>query len=353
MAGIDFSRIEDEAFVIRLEGPPHLISAETLSEALLGFSASLKEINRVINPEHRLDVLVRGVSPGSVLISVTLHQDVLASLANSLVVTSVALPIIAQVLGAYIYDKLKGDPKLTTVEIQAEGLVIATPDATIHISKDALAWSEKVRDNPKVAKGIRRVLMAAKKDEAVESIGIGPNGAEPSVVTVPREQFRPIAERLSQPESLSLTAEDSVEMLSPGYRKREVRARLIVIKAVFMRSHRKWQFSWGGFPISAAISDQMFFDSLERRDVALRQGDALDALLTVWQRVLPDSGAWENVEYEVTKVYAVKRGETQKTMRFATIDKPSKSKLNPKLNVPTHARKSRDRRESRAKNGHS
>ena len=54
-----------------------------------------------------------------------------------------------------------------------------------------------------------------------------------------------------------------------------------------------------------------------RRSITLRQGDALDADLSITQRFLAEANVWENFEYTVTKVYSVKLGETQTTMDFS------------------------------------
>ena len=110
------------------------------------------------------------------------------------------------------------------------------------------------------------------------------------------------------------------EARSIGYelREQDVRANLTIIKAVLLRGKRKWQFNWQGHKISAPIADSNFFDQLESRAIALRQGDALDANLKIVQRFLPEAKVWENAAYTVTEVYSVKLGETQTTMDLAT-----------------------------------
>jgi hypothetical protein len=50
-----------------------------------------------------------------------------------------------------------------------------------------------------------------------------------------------------------------------------------VLKAILVRSARKWQFVWNGIKISAAISDESFYDSLARHEYEFGQGDVIDA----------------------------------------------------------------------------
>lgn len=97
-----------------------------------------------------------------------------------------------------------------------------------------------------------------------------------------------------------------------------MRANLTIIKVVFKRSKRKWQFNWQGINISAAIADPEFFDKMEERKISLSQGDALDADLSITQHFIEDANVWENVAYEVVKVHSVRVAPTQTTFELST-----------------------------------
>ena len=84
-------------------------------------------------------------------------------------------------------------------------------------------------------------------------------------------------------------------------------AKLTILKAVFKRGLRKWQFVWNGVPISAPIKDPTFFDKLEAREYVFGQGDVLDAVLRIRQGKDEETGVFMNDphSYEVVEVRRV------------------------------------------------
>jgi hypothetical protein len=73
------------------------------------------------------------------------------------------------------------------------------------------------------------------------------------------------------------------ELPSEGRQYRDYRTTLPVVKAIFHKGRRKWEFVWQGHKISAPIVDDEFFDRLARREIWLAQGDELDVMLRVHQ----------------------------------------------------------------------
>lgn len=74
----------------------------------------------------------------------------------------------------------------------------------------------------------------------------------------------------------------------------EKRCQLFVLKAWLNHAKRKWTFEWNGEPVSAPISDTKFLDQVDRREVLLGAGDALDAQLTFKQTYDKALGIWIN-----------------------------------------------------------
>ena len=151
--------------------------------------------------------------------------------------------------------------------------------------------------------------------------GKGPNAPK---VEIPRSRFDDLSSSLKKrrPYEDFYEAEERLRLVGapqivPGTRIITERVPLTIIKAVLKRGKRKWQFNWNGIKVSAPIKDPSFFDALEKRDIALHQGDALDAELTIGQRYIQEAKVWENTGYAITKVYAVTLGETQATMNFS------------------------------------
>ena len=74
-------------------------------------------------------------------------------------------------------------------------------------------------------------------------------------------------------------------------------------KAILVRSARKWQFVWNGIKISAAISDESFYESLARHEYEFGKGDIIDETLRIFQRKDDETGVYINTRYEVIKVH--------------------------------------------------
>jgi hypothetical protein len=318
MDHIDLTEFDD-GFTIKLVGPPGLIAVDTLIETLAGFSQSLKAIGDAVDPLHELEVFVDYVAPGSINIGVRLKQHLKKNAKAYALAAGVTSQVIVGVFSSYLYDQIKPQ-RDCEVDVGQDKVTIKGDGCDVTVHRQVYELMPQVGRDPKVAKGVERALKAVNKDPAVQSIGIGASSKAKPVVTVERPQFVEVLYRLQHqrdPIVGRFSAQDGPAPVNTKRTKTD-RAHLTVIKAVLLRSRRKWQFNWRGIKISARITDVDFFDQLEARSVALRQGDALDAELEVTQRFLPEANVWQNQEYTVTKVYSVRVGETQTTMDFTS-----------------------------------
>ncbi len=337
---IDLRDFEDSSFVIRFEGPEGAIAAHTLTDALVGFEQALKAINTIVNPGSEVALMVDDISPGSVRIGVAIRR--LAMSGILLAAGAMAGPtakelgkdILVELLGNYLYDKLmsSSDAALCKVDITERGYTIEGNNCKVTISREAAHYVPAVNASAKVASGVKKAIEAAKRDPSVRSVGVTEHSERAPSITIHRDQFDAVKRRIDdrrQAVRLPIveairTSIDSLGEI-PNRRVRPERAHLTVVKAVLKRGKRKWQFNWQGIPVSAPIQDSSFFDALESRDIALRQGDALDAELAITQEYIADAKVWQNVSYTVVKVYAVTLGETQTTMNLSTPPKRSKA----------------------------
>src|SRR5262249_13761143 len=157
---------------------------------------------------------------------------------------------------------------------------------------------------------------AVKKDQAVTGVGVSRIPDARPEVFIERARFDNAIKRLTTRVSYDYAAHELAYAPTIAHETRTEtrRTNLVILKAWLERGRRKCRFNWQGLKISAAIKDPDFFDQLAARSIALHQGDALDADLTIVQRFLPAANVWENISYTVTKVYSVKLGETQTTM---------------------------------------
>lgn len=84
---------------------------------------------------------------------------------------------------------------------------------------------------------------------------------------------------------------------------KDERTSVTVLKLIFERGGRRWQFIWNGIRISAPIKDDEFFTKMESREYVFSQGDILDVTLRIFQIRDPMSRAFINDHYEIIKVY--------------------------------------------------
>ena len=305
MATIDLRNLNDDEFIFRFGGPPSRIDVYTLALALTGFADALREINRVVSPDTELEIFIDSIGPGgSVLAKVITKKTVLGVL--GFIATETVLGLFVN----YLYDQLTKDE--LTVMVGAEEVIVKTGDQTVIIKKEAFEHAERVGANPKVAAGVRRAVEAIREDDGVDSVAILPDKQTPPVIEIPRHRFNDLVNNLDRTfHDISALVPEAALVETPHRRIQIERTQLVIIKAVFERGRRKWEFNWSGVKISAAITDESFFDRLERREFALSQGDALDVDLTITQHYSTTHKAWENVLYEVSRVHGVIGGPGQ------------------------------------------
>lgn len=83
--------------------------------------------------------------------------------------------------------------------------------------------------------------------------------------------------------------------------------KVTVLKIVFERGYRKWQFVWNGIKISAPIVSDAFFDKLASHEYEFAQGDVLDITLRIHRARDEFSGALINSAYEVIEVHGLEK----------------------------------------------
>jgi hypothetical protein len=176
--------------------------------------------------------------------------------------------------------------------VNADGTIVKAGKYTIIISPAVQTGTEHAKQNPAVQSGLAKTFAALEADENVNDFGITGSINDEPKFTIPRAEFPRIAQRPIRPEQ------------EPQTRSTKRRARLFVMKAWLNHAKRKWSFEWNGEPVSAPISDIAFLDQVDRREILLGAGDALDADITFKQDHDKTLGVWINdpASYVVTKV---------------------------------------------------
>ena len=153
--------------------------------------------------------------------------------------------------------------------------------------------TENAKKNPDVQEGLRRTFEPLQRDERVTEFGLtGRMDDAVLKLRIPREDFPRVLE--------------AVTVFQQDTKERTVRetARLVILKAWLNHAKRKWAFEWNGVPVSAPIADRDFLDRIERREILLGAGDALDAEITFKQRYDAALGVFVNEQnsFVITRV---------------------------------------------------
>lgn len=282
-----FDDFEDDTIVLHFGGPEGSIDAYTLAEALIGFADMARAISATVDPGTDIEILVEATGPGSYRTRIRrIKKDYGGLLA-------VGGTLFWGIVSNYIYDNyVKNDPPPQVI-VNADGTIVKTGKYTIVITSAIQSGTENAKKNPAVQSGLAKTFAALEADENVKDFGItGSIGDPEPKFNIPRADFPRIAQRPAKIDE------------EPTSRTTKKRARLFVLKAWLNHAKRKWSFEWNGEPVSAPISDAKFLDQVDRREVLLGAGDALDVELHFKQTYDKTLGVWINdpASFVVTRV---------------------------------------------------
>ncbi|WGD29686.1 hypothetical protein AncyloWKF20_18280 [Ancylobacter sp. WKF20] len=286
MAAFDLAELRDDSFVIHFGGEAHDLDAETFSNTLLALAATVEAINSIINPGFSAELRVEEVGPGSFRVRLRKTTASLKNLFSDRRVEAIILSLVASLL----YDALKGGAPPPVIVVNTNEVIVEYQGNTVVVPRVVYEAKAKVEKSTEVRRGLTRTIEAVEKDPRVYSFGITADLSDPvPLIEIPRAKFLQVKEHL-QP--------------LPDTERRFVdeETRVVVHKAVFEKSGRKWEFIWQGRRISAPISDMAFFDSLKSRTISIAQGDTFDAVLRIYQSRDPFSGVWMHDSYEIVRM---------------------------------------------------
>jgi hypothetical protein len=287
MPTISFDDFEDDTIVLHFGGAAGSIDAYTLAEALIGFADMARAISATIDPGTDIELLVEATGPGSYR---TRIRRIKKDYGGLLVVGGT---VFWGVVGNYIYDNYVKNEPPPQVTVNVDGTVVKVGKYTVIVSAAVHAGTEHAKQNPAVQNGLAKTFAALEADDNVKDFGVTGSIHDPEpLFSIPRAEFPKIAQRPVATEE------------EPKDRPMKKRARLFVLKAWLNHAKRKWTFEWNGEPVSAPIADIKFLDQLDRRELLLGAGDALDADLTFKQNYDKALGVWINdpQSYVVAKV---------------------------------------------------
>lgn len=284
-----------EGFVVHYGGRLHQVDAYTFANSLLALCGAIEEINNAVNPGYGVEITVDALAPGSFRPRIKLPPKTLKA-ALLWGADRLLAPILVALLVARVS---KVEP---TIEIKDSVVVVTGDSSTVTLPREAFTHLEALRRNPVVNGKIANAFETLDQDEAITDFGLAKGVDQDPVVSVERSEFP----RLSAPRP--------EEPLLEGRRVVTEAATVVIIRAIFEKSARKWQFAWNGVRISAPITDQEFFDKLRRREIELGWGDTLEVDLRIVQVLDPETQVYLNESYEIVKVRGHERAPEQRPL---------------------------------------
>ena len=286
MATFDLRKFKNsDGFVLHFGGRPNEVDTYTFANALVAFSDTFRELNGQVNTSQSIQLRLEAVGPGSFRGRV---KGVPKSIKNALKFTSnvAVLPL----LMSFIYDNYIDDD---TFEIQISDdyvVIVQGGDRTI-IPRDAYDASKNLPSPAKVHEQMNRAIDAIEEDPSVQSFGIALElDDEKPTVDLGQAEWAIIRENRTQ-------AKDDQKS-----RVEQEEVTLSIIKVVFSRSRRKWEFVWRGVKVSAYIDDPIFLAELMSGNQKVGNGDAVKAILDIGQEWDEDDKVWLNTSYAISKV---------------------------------------------------
>src|ERR1700676_2628494 len=111
MADIDLTEFSGDEFVFHFGGRPSEVDAYTFANSLIAFAEAIREINKQINPDTKLEIAIEGVGEGSFRAKLKATATSISGLLRGTIATGVVLPLLV----TFIYDRYLSEDKINIV----------------------------------------------------------------------------------------------------------------------------------------------------------------------------------------------------------------------------------------------
>jgi len=275
----------DDKVVLYFGTESSKINAYSLAASLISFADAVKKANRKINPGYDVEVIVETLSDGS--FKVVLQAVYKA--AKNLFSVETLCAIAVSVVSTAIYEKALSDRP--TIIINTDEVIIDDGTSKLIVPRNVYECTERIKKDIELDDSIQRLIDTVKKDDSIKTFGI----TQDTTIRKPEIEIQKYRlEEISTYESTNENADINTI---------EEEAKLEISKAILERGVRKWEFVWRGVKVSAPILDNEFYDNFFSHEIKIAPGDVLDVNLRIIQRRIPDVSIYENIKYEVVKVY--------------------------------------------------
>ena len=286
MAVLDLAQVGETGLVLHFGTEEHAISASTFANSLQEFERLARAAAFVAAPNYEFEIYLEAIAPGTfrAWLKEVSVENLLSQGRKS--TTAIALSLIA----TFVYDRYFDGENITETD---DFVVIEHGDDKVVIPRDVYEVYNENAESQDLEEPVQKFVAAIHADEGVGYFALSTDIDTQPPFPIPREAFA----RLARPPARVLEQEEDV-------RNRLVEREVVgVLKAVFERGNRKWQFIWNGQKVSAPIVDDTFFDRLESREISFAQGDALIVDILVKEERMPGLSIWRQVDHKIIKVH--------------------------------------------------
>lgn len=286
MTTVDLRNFKNsDGFVLHFGGRPNEVDTYTFANALVAFSDTFRELNGQVNPGQSIELRLEAVGPGSFRGKV---KGVPKSIVDALKFAGnvAVLPL----LMSFVYDHYIDDDTFE-IEVNDDYVVIVQGGDRTIIPRDAYEASQQLPAPERVHEQMNRAIDAIEEDPSVESFGLAINlDDEAPTVDLGRDTWGTIRD-------LRKRAVDD-----PKTKVIHEEVTLSILKAIFSKTRRKWEFVWRGVKVSAFIDDPVFVAELMSGRQKIGNGDAVKCILDIGQEWSETDRVWLNTSYAISKV---------------------------------------------------
>ena len=286
MATVDLRSFEDsDSFVIHFGGRPNEVNTYTFANAIVAFSDTFREINAQVNNSQSIELRLEAVGKGSFRGKI---KGVPKTIMGALKFTANAA--ILPLLMAFIYDHYIDDDTFE-IEISDDYVIIKQGNDRTIIPKSAYDASKAIPSPEKIHNKFNATIDAVEEDVGIESFGLTINlGDEVPIINLERKNWPAIREHRT-----SLVREEKMRVT-------QEEVTLSILKAIFAKSHRKWEFVWRGVKVSAFVEDPIFIADIVSGRQKIGNGDTVKCLLEISQEWSETDRVWLNSSYSIKEV---------------------------------------------------
>lgn len=278
----------DSEFTIRYDIPDSEIQIDALIESLTSFKHAITEIHQFHNPGGKFEINIKAIRKGSFVVFLGLYlyenADLIKGIVNRDNVQLASSIVTTLVNSIKLKSHLNGrKPKAIKKSRKGDDVTVENQDGqTIIINAETMNFY----GNSSVASYLANAFKAAQKEKDLNGIELLDSNDE-QLAMVQRSEMEYLLE----------------QDRSQGEKRREVlktNAILNATKLTWDEKH-KWSFIYEGQKINARITDELFFERINKGE-QFAKGDTLDVDLRIEQEFNEDVNAYLNVSYEVIRV---------------------------------------------------